>query len=220
MQQDSGVDFLRSHFDSLPEGLIASSPDSTLYAQYSQPTDRYGHGILGDAIEAGQLVVWHNGVVLTHTLDDSYVFEDLVPRLIDLDGDGELEIVTIRTHVSRGAGIAIYKINGDSLAEHARVREIGTSSRWLNIAAMFDLDGDGTMEIAWVQTPHIGGILRVARMAEGELEVMAESTLYSNHEIGQRNLSLSVVAEEGGFYLIQRGADPAGNEAAHRALTR
>ena len=193
LNHDEIVELLAGHFDQLPEAQISISEDESVYAQYAQPTDRYGHGILGDRIGAGQLVLWSDGVTYTHTLADRYVFEDIQPRLFDVDGDGELEIVTIRTDVSAGAGIMIYKVEDGALTEYAWVDEIGTPSRWLNIAAIYDLDGDGIMEIAWVQTPHIGGILRVARISKGRLSVLSESTLYSNHAIGELNLCLSVV---------------------------
>lgn len=198
---DSGLEavpdavLLQDGFEPLPEGLVSVNSDSTLFAQYAQPTSRYRHGILGDVIEAGQLVVAWRDSTYCVTLDDEYVFEDLVPRLIDVDGDGRVEIITIRTHVARGAGIAIYRIGAGGLQEYAQVAEVGRSSRWLNIAAVYDLDGDGTVELAWVQTPHIGGILRVARIEPGELTVLAEAQQYSNHAIGERNLRLSVVTD-------------------------
>ena len=190
------VDVLRADYDQLPEQLISVSADSSTFAQYALPTTRYRHGILGDAVEAGQLVVVQDGVSASLTLDVEYVFEDLAPRLVDVDGDGQVEVITIRTHVDRGAGIAIYKIQTDGLHEYAWVAEIGRSSRWLNIAAVYDLDGDGTVELAWVQTPHIGGILRVAHIEVGELTVVAEASQYSNHAIGERNLQLSVVTRD------------------------
>ena len=190
-------ELLRASYNQLPESLVSVSEDSTVYAQYAQPTSRYRHGILGDEIEAGQLVVLRDGVAFAHTLDEQHVFEDLRPRLIDVDGDGQVEIVAIRSHVARGAGIAIYKIEGDGLAEFAWVPEIGASSRWLNIAAIYDLDSDGAMELAWVETPHIGGILRVARISRGELTPLAEASGYSNHAIGERNLCLSAVTLDG-----------------------
>lgn len=61
-----------------------------------------------------------------------------------------------------------------------------------------DLDGDGIVEMAWVQTPHIGRVLRVTRTSRGHLSVLSESTLYSNHAVGDRNLCLSVVVEADG----------------------
>lgn len=195
MNHEATIQSLIQHFDPLPEQQVSVSEDRRVYAQYAGPTERYAHGILGDAIEAGQLVVVRDAVVYTHTLGSEYVFEDLRPRLVDVDGDGAVELVTIRSHEARGAGIMIYKIGDDALTEWAWVEEIGSPFRWLNIAAIYDLDGDGAMELAWIQTPHIGGILRVARVAPGKLPVLAEASLYSNHAIGERNLCLSVVSQ-------------------------
>ncbi len=39
------------------------------------------------------------------------------------------------------------------------------------------------------------GILKVARIQPGKLVVLAESSHYSNHSIGERNLCLSVVTQ-------------------------
>lgn len=180
----------------LPDGQIAVSPDSQTFALYTEPNERYGHGILGDAIEAGQLLVVQDGSWYRHTLGEAYVFEDLQPRLADVTGDGKEEIITIRSQRQLGAGIAIYQVQGDSLTEYAYVPEIGRSFRWLNPVAIFDLDGDDTLEIAWIQTPHIGGILKVAKIQPGQLRVLDEVSQYTNHAIGQRNLCLSALALE------------------------
>ncbi len=186
---------LTDNFDLLPEKQITIGSNNNIYAQYAQPTTKYGHNILGDRIEAEQLVVLRGGMTYTHTLSDQYVFEDIKPRLYDVDNDGQMEIVTIRTHVATGAGIMIYKIVNNTLAEFAWVEEIGTPYRWLNIVAIYDLDGDVTTELAWIQTPHIGGIIKVARIAAGKLEVISELSGYSNHRIGERNLCLSLVTK-------------------------
>ncbi|SHJ38582.1 Repeat domain-containing protein [Malonomonas rubra DSM 5091] len=193
---------LTDEFSQLPEKQISVSEDGAVYAQYSQPTTRYQHGILGDAIEAGQLIVARNGTFYKHTLAEQYVFEDIKPRLFDVDNDGQMEIVTIRSHIKKGAGIMIYKIENDALTEFAWIEEIGTASRWLNIAAIYDLDGDGRVEMAWIQTPHIGGILKVARIRPGKLVALSESSPYSNHSIGERNLCLSLVAQEENATLL------------------
>jgi len=75
-------------------------------------------------------------------------------------------------------------------------------NRWLNIVAIDDLDNDGTVEIVWIETPHIGGILKVAPIQEGELTPVAEIEGYSNHAIGETNLCLSVLTEENGKKTI------------------
>jgi hypothetical protein len=179
---------LVSDYESLPEGAITRSLDNRVFAQYSLPTEKYGHGILGDKIEAEQLVVVVDGVFYEHKLLDEYVFEDISPRLYDVDGDGELEFITIRTNVTRGGGIAIYKIVDEQLVEYAHVTEIGSRHRWLNIVAIADLDQDKSIELVWIETPHIGGILKIAEIEAGSLKVLAEKGQYSNHAIGERNL--------------------------------
>lgn len=189
------IGFLANNFAQLPERQISIGNANAIYAQYAQPTVKYGHNILGDKIEAEQLVVLRDGITYTHTLADQYVFEDIKPRLFDVDNDGQLEIITIRTHVTKGAGIMIYKIANNALTEFAWVEEIGTPHRWLNIVAVYDLDGDGTTELAWIQTPHLGGILKVTRIEAGKLEALSQVSGYSNHSIGERNLCLSVVTK-------------------------
>ncbi len=193
---------LATNYEQLPEQEIAISLDSSVYAQYAMPTDRYRHGILGDRVEGGQLVVAVEGDFYELTLEDTYVFEDIRPRLYDVDGDGELEFITLRTHTSLGGGIAIYKIMNEQLVEYAQVAEIGRSNRWLNVVAIHDLDNDGIIELAWIETPHIGGTLKVAKIENGTLKVIAETAQYSNHAIGERNLCLSVLTEQSGQKVV------------------
>jgi hypothetical protein len=137
-----------------------------------------------------------DGIFYEYILPGDYVFEDIRPRLYDVDGDHELEVITIRTKVSQGGGIAIYKIVGELMVEYAHVPEIGTAYRWLNIAAIHDLDNDGIVELAWIETPHIGGTLKVAKINAGTLQVLSEKAQYSNHKIGEKNLCLSVLSEQ------------------------
>jgi len=187
---------LSTNYTQLPEQAIARSADGQVYAQYAQPTSKYSHGILGDAIEAEQLIVVIDSVFYQLTLPDEYVFEDIQPRLFDVDNDGFLEFITIRTHIDLGGGIMIYKLMGGELKEYASVTEIGTRFRWLNIVGINDLDQNGTIELLWIQTPHIGGILKVATFTPGNLSVIDEKSQYSNHAIGQTNLCLSVLTTQ------------------------
>ncbi len=139
---------IEHNYEQLPEQAIAISLDSNVYAQYTMPTDRYRHGILGDRVEGGQLVVVVNSDFYELTLENQYVFEDIRPRLYDVDKDGELEFITLRTHTALGGGITIYKIINQQLTEYAQVAEIGRSNRWLNVVAIHDLDNDGMVELA------------------------------------------------------------------------
>lgn len=185
---------MASAYIQLPEEQIAISSDQSVFAQYTNPTTKYGHGILGDQVEAEQLVVVVDSVFYEFELEDDFVFEDIRPRLYDVDLDGSLEFITIRTKLTEGAGIAIYKIIEEQLVEYAYVPEIGSANRWLNIVAIDDIDQDGIIEILWIETPHIGGILKIAKIEAGELQVLSEQNGYSNHAIGETNLCLSALS--------------------------
>ena len=201
---------LLTNYEPLPEKAISISSDSTVFAQYALPTTRYRHGILGDDIEAGQLVVVMEDTFYEFILAEDYVYEDIRPRLYDVDADGQLEFITIRSHVSLGGGIAIYKIANNRLEEYAQVPEIGRSNRWLNIVEINDVDNDGIVELIWIETPHIGGTLKVANIQAGTLEVLSTAAQYSNHAIGDRNLCLSVLTEQNGhktFYVPTQRRD-------------
>ena len=194
----------------MEEKEIAINRSQNVFAQYAEPVSRYNHGILGDAIEASQLVVNVAGKFYQIELSEQFVFEDIRPRLVDVDLDGTLEFVCIRTNIDLGAGIVIYKIQNNTLKQYAFVEEIGNRNRWLNIVTINDLDEDGTIELVWVQTPHIGGILKVAKIESGKMEVIDQSILYSNHAIGQTNLCLSILTEneEGKrFYVPNHARD-------------
>ena len=208
---DEMLTIMQNNYVLLPEEAIAISLDSTVLAQYARPTEKYPHGVMGDNIEAEQMVVSFRGNIYEVTLDEAYLFEDLRPRLFDVDNDGALEFITIRTHIDKGAGIAIYKVINNQLVEYATVAEIGFSNRWLNPVTFADLDNDGGIELVWVQTPHIGGRLKVAKFEPGEMTVLSEAILqYSNHEGRERNLCLSVLTETDGkkiFYVPTQARD-------------
>lgn len=182
----------------LPDGLVATAAaGDTRRAWYGQPTDRYAHGVLGDAIEGGSLVVEaEDGIQAELVLPEQQVFEDITPRIRDLDGDGSNEVITIRASRTGGAAIAIYGLRGGELVEITSSSENGRPNRWLNIAAIVPSDaGDGGTAIIGVRTPHIGGRLFTMSMApDGSITERNEIARdLSNHLIGSRELGLSAV---------------------------
>jgi hypothetical protein len=52
-----------------------------------------------------------------------------------------------------------------------------------------DLDGDGRIEIAYVETPHLAGVLRIWAFAPGGLTEIASAPGFSNHRIGDGFIS-------------------------------
>lgn len=187
--------------DGLPDGLVTANPSGQDIAEawYSLPTTRYPHGVLGDRIEAGMLkALTPRGRILSLRLPATEVFEDIAPRLADLDGNGTTEIITIRSSLDRGASLTIYGLENGILVEKASTGFIGTANRWLNIAAIDRFTGSRGSEIAFVKTPHIGGTLFLYKYAGGLLIQIGALRGFSNHVIGSRELRLSAVADADG----------------------
>jgi len=174
-----------SQSERLPDGVVSTGTNDIAQTWLTRPTTRYGHGILGDGIEAGGLMVkTAGGQLYEHILPDGFVFEDRSARLIDLDGDGRDEIVVVLTSVSEGAALAVYGIVDGSIQLRAKTPHIGRPHRWLNPAEFADLDGDGNMEITAVWTPHLGRVLQAWRLVGGRLQQVAAIQGYSNHAAG------------------------------------
>jgi len=154
-------------------------------AWYGDATTRYAHGVLGDAIEAGSLHVRNvAGRTVSIKLDISHVFEDIQPRLADLDGDGKNEIITIRSHDQKGAQIAVYGMSNNTLSLVASTPYIGQAYRWLAPIGIADFDNDGAMDIAYIDRPHLAKILRVWSYRNGQLTQTAQAHGLTNHRIG------------------------------------
>ncbi len=181
----------------LPDGGVAVHPSPGITsAWYSQPTRRYNHGVLGDSVEGGGLRVRDaKGNLYNYELPEDSVFEDITPRLVDLDGDGRAEVITIKSFLDAGASLAIFGLRAGRLEVIATTPAIGTTNRWLNIAGIRDFNGDGLIDIATVVTPHIGGTLEIWSFRDGKLVTTASKYGFSNHFIGSRNLDLSAVGD-------------------------
>lgn len=185
-----------------------------LSAKFTEPTPRYAHGILGDAIEYGALqLVWDKsgGSGLTqntrHTvtmrLPLDHVFEDITPRLFDVDGDGDREVIVVETDVAKGAQLAIY----DETGKIAATPHIGRTHRWLAPIGAADLDGDGKIEIAYIDRPHLARLLKIWRFEDGKLTLVAERGGLTNHQIGQDFISGGLRDCGAGPQMITANAD-------------
>ena len=184
----------------LGAGPVAA--DSVLSARYADPTTRYGHGILGDAVEWGTLEVetrigvgkagagaTERAITWQIVLTDDRVFEDTEPRLWDVTGDGVPEIVTVVSHRELGASLVIYALREGRVAELAATPWIGQSNRWLAPVGAADLDGDGAIEIAYVDRPHLAKELRILRWTGDALVEILRLPGVSNHRIGEDFIS-------------------------------
>ena len=174
--------------------LLACAPNAALAsdaplsaARYAEPTTRYAHGVLGDTVEHGALELQREGSAakIVIRLPQERVFEDTEPRLVDVDGDGAPEVVVVESHRDQGARLAIYNATGLVAA----TPYIGQRNRWLAPVAVADLDGDGAIELAYIDRPHLAKTLRIWRFSDGKLSQIAALEGLTNHRIGERDIA-------------------------------
>jgi hypothetical protein len=157
-------------------------------ARYEEPTSRYAHGILGDAVEWGALIMEAaSGQVFRVRLPETRVFEDTEPRLVDVDGDGDSEVIAVETDVTLGARLSVYDTEGLVAANDF----IGRTNRWLAPVGLgaADLDGDGEVEFAYVDRPHLAKTLLILRRDGKTLRVVASLEGVTNHRIGETDIA-------------------------------
>jgi hypothetical protein len=184
----------------LPDTEVTVGTGDIRKVWLSGPTRRYDHGVLGDAIEADSVSAeLAGGTIVTFAAGADAVFEDRIPRLVDIDGNGRTEIMLVRSHLNFGAALVLVGPIGGKLALLAEAAPIGTAHRWLNPVGVADFDGDCVNEAAVVITPHIGGALQLYEWRGDRLvpdhAAGAEVGGFSNHPIGSRELGLSALAD-------------------------
>lgn len=172
--------------------LLAALPLATpavaapvVSARYDGPTTRYGHGVLGAKSEWDALVLtMADGSLVRIAPPADHVFEDTAPRVVDLDGDGNAEVVVVQSSMSAGSQLAVYGPAG----QIAATPHIGARNRWIAVAGVADMNGDGTPEIAVVDRPHLARILSIWTWEDGGLRQVAAASGVTNHHFGEAEI--------------------------------
>jgi hypothetical protein len=163
---------------------------------HTDPTDEYGHGIMGDKLEAGSLTLVATQpepeIIRTIPAADGYVLEGIAPIWVDLDGDGMREIVVTRSNANDGAQIVVLDETGNLLATGPA---IGQGGRWRHQLSAGPFGPNGEMELVDVLTPHIGGPTEFFQWKGDELVVVADVNGYTSHVIGSRNLDMNAAGQ-------------------------
>lgn len=180
----------------LPDGRIATGTRDIARAWLAQPTMRYDHNILGDSLEASSLVIeTQAGKRAEVKLDGDAVFEDLEPRIADVDRDGRDDIVVVKSYLSRGSAVAVIAERRGRYQIVAETPPLGQAHRWLDPVAIGDFTGDGKVSIALVRQPHAVGTLELWTWTNGALHKTGEILDTANHIAGTRQLDMSAVAD-------------------------
>jgi hypothetical protein len=191
-----GSVLLVATFLGLSQPILA---DTVTAARYADPTSRYAHGVFGETEEWGTLEIdavagKSDGIAQSLLLRKStysvrlpldHVFEDVAPRVADLDGDGAPEVVVVETDVAKGAALAVYSEKG----KRAETAHIGQTHRWLAPLGIGDLDGDGLPEIAYVDRPHLAKELVIVQYRGRKLTEIARIKGLTNHRIGDKTIT-------------------------------
>jgi hypothetical protein len=180
----------------LPDGHVATGEREIARAWLAEPTERYDHGILGDRIEAGSVVIeTRAGKRQTVRLKPDAVFEDLAPRIADLDGDGHEEIVVVKSYLKRGSALAVIAERKGKYEIVAETPPLGGPHRWLDPAGIADFTGGGKTEIALVRQPHVVGQLEIWHWSDSRLQKIAEMPDTANHIAGTRALDMTAIGD-------------------------
>ncbi len=158
----------------------------------------YGHNILGDTPEWTRLRVTlgpkglarlehDQGEIAMGTLDaPKQIIEDVAPRIVQINGKGPPEIVMVVTDHRKGAKLVVLDI---ATRHSVSTPYIGTRHRWLAPLGAADLDGDGHIEIAYIDRPHLTKTLRIWRFENTTLSHVADQPGLTNHRIGEDHIS-------------------------------
>ncbi len=180
-------------------------------ARYGEPTSRYEHGVFGDTQEWGALVLTLAQCsdcaaspkrVMTIRLPENRVFEDNMPRLF-IGNEGSALVMAVESDLKLGARLAVYNAQGLLAATPF----IGRPQRWLAPIGAADLDGDGFVELAYIDRPHLAKILRIWRLGPLGLREVTSLEGVTNHQFGWPDIPGGIRDCEGGPEMVVASAD-------------
>jgi hypothetical protein len=191
-QDEKGVAF--KELDLLRDALILQNEEGQLLI-LSEPTEQYPHGVLGDDFEARSISLtslYPEFSSRTIEVQQPLVIEGRSAIWVDVDKDGEDEIVVTASEAQQGARLLLFSEDGALLAEST---PIGQGFRWQHQIAVGPFGPQGEIEIVSVRTPHIGGEVKYYRWEGDRLILVANIDGFSSHVIGSRNLDMAIAGD-------------------------
>jgi hypothetical protein len=168
--------------------------DGLCYTDRGGPTG-YDHAILGSIPEWREVTFGSD----SFSFETGFI-EDTAPRMADVNGDGATEALVVHSRPNLGARLVVLSL--PDLREMAATPHIGTHHRWLAVIGAGDFDGDGRVEIAYVDRPHLAQQLVFVRMDGARLIEVERRGGLTNHRIGDETIRSAVRACAGDVLLM------------------
>lgn len=181
--------------NALPDARILHDGSGRMLTLAGATADRYHHGVLGDDLEAAGFAIApisSSALLEQVILPAPDVIEGIAPIWVDVDTDGQAELVVTLSNAAEGGRLAMLSEGGEVLALGPG---FGRGGRWRHPLAVGPFGPNGETEIAAVRTPHIGGVVEFSRWEGSELITVAELPGYSSHALGSRNLDMALAAD-------------------------
>lgn len=189
--------------NALPDArLLFDEQDRILV--FTDPTNRYPHGVLGDDLEAGSITLIETHpiprIASVISLPDNEVAEGIAAIWADVTGDAQKEIIATISDVDHGAGIEVFSESGEILAAGPKM---GQPYRWRHQIAFGPIGWGGNNELIVVRTPHIAGTVEYYEFKEDQLRLVAEFPGITSHILGSRNLDMAAAGDFDGDGAVE-----------------
>lgn len=193
--------------EALPDAIATTANDGRV-AVLTDPTDRYGHAVLGDGIEAGSITILTEDGTVDEVLDVTPdVVESRLATWADVDGDGTDDLVATLSNAEVGARQVVWSSAWGRLDGEA----IGRGNRWRHLIGIIPPDGDDPALLVEVVTPHLSRTVAISAItADGIGLLRARDLPIVSHTIGSRSLDdarLTDVDGDGLPELVGPGTD-------------
>jgi len=162
----------------------------------TDPTTRYPHGIFGIRAEPSSLTLIDTNeapiAVTTINVPANRVIESRIPLWVDINNDGQREIIVTLSDSTNGGQITAYDQQGQIVMQGPGV---GRGFRWRHPLAVAPIGPEGELELVNVRTPHIGGVVEFRSLQGDDLSMVGSVAGYTSHVNRSPNIDMSAAGD-------------------------